>query len=49
VEEVDMREGLRDVRSIGHWGTGDLEVKIRTFADVELAVPLIQRAYEGQS
>jgi len=49
VNDVEMREGLRDVRSIGHWGTGDLEVKIRTLADVELAVPLIQRAYEGQS
>lgn len=49
VDDVEIREGLRDVRSIGHWGTGDLEVKIRNLADVELAVPLIQRAYEGQS
>ncbi len=49
VDDVEMREGLRDVRSIGHWGTGELEVKVRTLADVEQALPLIQRAYEGQS
>jgi len=49
VEDVEMREGLRDVRSIGHWGTGDLEVKIRTLEDVQNALPLIQRAYEGQA
>lgn len=49
VDDVEMREGLRDVRSIGHWGTGDLEVKIRTLEDVQNALPLIQRAYEGQA
>lgn len=49
VDDVEMREGLRDVRSIGHWGTGDLEVKIRTPEDVQKAMPLIQRAYEGQT
>ena len=49
VDDVKLREGLRDVRSIGHWGTGDLEVKIRTHEDVKLALPLIQRAYEGQA
>ncbi len=48
VDDVDMRDGLRDVRTIGHWGTGDLEVKIRTVEDVQDALPLIQRAYEGQ-
>jgi predicted transport protein len=49
VDDVEMREGLRDVRSIGHWGTGELEVKIRTPEDVQKAMPLIQRAYEGQT
>lgn len=49
VDDIEMREGLRDVRSIGHWGTGDLEVKIKTVQDIEDALPLIQRAYEGQS
>ena len=36
----------RDVRNIGHYGTGDLEVTIRTQADLEKAKPLLQRSYE---
>jgi len=35
----------RDVRKIGHWGTGDLEVIIQNMADFERAKPLLQRAY----
>ena len=37
----------RDVRAIGHWGTGDLEITIRTDADLEKAKPLLLRSYEG--
>ena len=36
----------RDVRNIGHWGTGDLEVVVRTPADLEKAKSLIERAYQ---
>jgi len=36
----------RDVRKIGHFGTGDLEVTIRNQTDFERAQPLFQRAYE---
>lgn len=36
----------RDVRTIGHFGTGDLEVVMRTVDDVAKAMPLFQRAYE---
>ncbi len=36
----------RDVRQIGHYGTGDLELTIRTKEDVELARPLIKAAFE---
>lgn len=36
----------RDVRSIGHFGTGDLELRVRTPEDLERAQPLIQRAYD---
>jgi predicted transport protein len=46
-DDIDLREGLRDVRSIGHWGTGSLEVRIRNEQDVEAAKPLIAQAYEG--
>ncbi|TVL12697.1 MULTISPECIES: DUF5655 domain-containing protein [Shewanella] len=44
---VDMEEGFsRDVSEIGHWGTGDLELTIRTSDDLEKAKPLIKRAAE---
>ncbi len=45
--EVAMRDGLRDVSKIGHWGTGDLEVRIRAQKDVEDVSALIAQAYEG--
>jgi predicted transport protein len=35
----------RDVRSIGHWGTGDLELTVRSEADFEKAKPLLLRSY----
>lgn len=37
----------RDVRKIGHWGTGDLELSIRAQADLERAKPLLRAAYDG--
>ena len=37
----------RDVRSIGHWGTGDLELTIRNDLDFEKAKPLLIRSYEN--
>ncbi|MFD8321617.1 DUF5655 domain-containing protein [Kitasatospora purpeofusca] len=44
---VVLEEGFtRDVRGRGHLGTGDLEVRIASSADVEKAVPLIRRAVE---
>ncbi|MET8539922.1 DUF5655 domain-containing protein [Kitasatospora sp. NPDC004799] len=47
-DSVELEEGFtRDVRGIGHLGTGDLEVRITSSADVEKAVPLIRRAVEG--
>lgn len=37
----------RDVRGIGHFGTGDLEARVTSMADVAQALELIQRAYDG--
>lgn len=48
IETVELRDGMRNVRTIGHRGTGDLGVRIRQAQDVEAARPLIQKAYEGQ-
>lgn len=35
----------RDVRNIGTWGTGDLELCLRNQADLERALPLLARSY----
>lgn len=44
---VELQQGFtRDVSNIGHWGTGDLEVVLRTSADLEKAKSLIERAYQ---
>lgn len=40
-------EFTRDVRKIGHTGTGDLEVSMKSMDDFAKAQPLFRRAYEG--
>jgi predicted transport protein len=45
-DTLQLEEGFsRDVRSIGHYGTGDLEVRIKNAADFAKAQPLIQQSY----
>ncbi|MFF5721368.1 DUF5655 domain-containing protein [Streptomyces buecherae] len=47
-ETVELVEGFtRDMRGIGHLGTGDLEVRLASAADLEKAAPLIRRAFEA--
>ena len=47
-DEVDLLPGFtRDVRGVGHYGTGDLEVRIRTLEGLERAKPLFQQSYEA--
>lgn len=47
-ETVVLEKGFtRDMRNIGHYGTGDLEVVLRNFEDFAKAQPLFQRAYDG--
>lgn len=38
----------RDVRYIGHWATGDLELSITNASEFDMAKPLIRMAYEGR-
>lgn len=46
-DTVDLQEGFsRDVRKIGHFGTGDLELTISSHDDLDRAKPLILRSYE---
>jgi predicted transport protein len=41
-----MPSNTRDVSEVGHWGTGDLEVKVETQKDLEAAFSLIRRSYD---
>lgn len=45
-ETVTLENGFtRDMRSTGHYGTGDLQVTIKNATDFEKAKPLLERAY----
>ncbi|QRM47212.1 DUF5655 domain-containing protein [Rhizobium sp. BG4] len=45
---MDLEEGFtRDVRNVGHFGTGDLQVTVKSMADFERAQSLLRQAYEG--
>lgn len=45
---VELIDGFtRDVRKIGHYGTGDLEISISNEADFERAKPLFDISYEA--
>lgn len=47
-DSIPLEEGFsRDVRSIGHFGTGELELKLSTPTDLEKALPLIKKSYEA--
>jgi predicted transport protein len=39
----------RDVRAVGHWATGDLELTITSASEFEMAKNLIRMAYEGRN
>ncbi|MER5760607.1 DUF5655 domain-containing protein [Streptomyces sp. NPDC002082] len=47
-KEIDLVPGFtRDVSEIGHHGTGDLEVRLRTDRDLHRVEPLLRLAYEA--
>ena len=46
-DEVKLENGFsRDVRNIGHFGTGDLELTISSLKDFEKSKELILMAYD---
>lgn len=46
--EISTENGFtRDVTNIGHFGTGNLEITLKTGADFEQAKPLLIASYEG--
>lgn len=47
-ETVELEKGFtRDVRKIGHFGTGDVEIALGSMADLEKAKPLFLKSYEA--
>jgi predicted transport protein len=47
-DSIVLEEGFtRDVRNVGHYGTGDLEISIDSVGDLERAQPLLVRSYEA--
>ncbi len=47
-DAVTLQPGFtRDVRGIGHYGTGDLEITIQSMADLEKAKPIFDTAYQN--
>lgn len=45
-DTVALEPGFsRDCRNIGTWGTGDLELTLRSRADMDRALPLLERSY----
>lgn len=47
-DSIQLEPGFtRDVRNIGHFGTGDLEIIITDDATLEKAKPLMERSYDG--
>ena len=44
---INLEEGFtRDVRNVGHYGTGDLEITVQTDEDLERAKALLLKSYE---
>ena len=41
-----LSENLRDIRNIGHWGCGDIQLIIKENDDLTLAKDLIKKAYD---
>jgi len=41
------KDFTRDVRKIGHFGTGDLAITLRSMDDLERAKPLLLKSYEA--
>lgn len=47
-DTVEVKEGFtRDVRNVGHFGTGDLQIFIKTMDDLEAVKPLLLKSYEN--
>ena len=47
-DSVELEKGFtKDVRNVGHYGTGELEVTVRSDEDMKKAEPLLVKSYEA--
>ena len=47
-DSIRLEEGFTsDVRKVGHYGTGDLRIDLKSMDDLEKAKPLLLRSYES--
>jgi predicted transport protein len=46
MDRIDADDALRDVRDVGHYGTGDLEIRLTSSSDFERTQDLIANSYE---
>lgn len=46
-DDYELSDTLRDVRNIGHWGCGDLQLIMRDRSEIEKAKQLILKAYKN--
>ncbi len=45
---IELQKGFTlDVSNVGHFGTGELEITLRSFDDLEKAKPLLLQSYEA--
>jgi predicted transport protein len=42
----DPRKIVRDMSGLGHWGTGDTEVKVNSLDEVEYVLGLVEQSYQ---
>ena len=46
-DTVQLEDGfIKDMRNIGHWGTGDLEIEIRKVEQLARVKQLITKCFE---
>ncbi len=46
-DDYVLSDNLRDIRNIGHWGCGDLQLIMKDRSEIEKAKELISKAYEN--
>ncbi len=46
LDRIEEDEALRDVREVGHYGTGDLEIRLKSDEDLDRTQDLITESYE---